>query len=55
MRGLLTIDGQTAGGSVMVAPKGNKFAIGNKGGGRHSQFNLKFIGRAELAGPSWFH
>jgi hypothetical protein len=33
----------------MPAPKGNKFAVGNKGGGRHSQFNLKFIRRAELA------
>jgi hypothetical protein len=31
------------------APKGNKFAVGNKGGGRHSQFDPKFIRRAELA------
>jgi hypothetical protein len=33
----------------MTAPKGNKFAVGNKGGGRHSQFNPKFIRCAELA------
>jgi hypothetical protein len=33
----------------MAAPKGNKFAVGNKGGGRHSQFNPKFIRWAELA------
>ena len=38
----------------MAAPKGNKFAIGNKGGGRHSQFNPKFIRRAELAGRAGF-
>ena len=38
----------------MPAPKGNKFAVGNKGGGRHSQFNLKFIRRAELAGRAGF-
>jgi hypothetical protein len=34
---------------VMPAPKGNKFAVGNKGGGRHSQLDPKFIRRAELA------
>jgi hypothetical protein len=34
---------------VMPAPKGNKFAVGNKGGGRHSQFDPEFIRRAELA------
>ena len=33
----------------MPAPKGNKFAVGNKGGGRHSQLDPKFIRRAELA------
>jgi uncharacterized protein YjcR len=33
----------------MPATKGNKFAVGNKGGGRHSQLNPKFIRRAELA------
>src|SRR6516162_8919764 len=33
----------------MAAPKGNKFAVGNKGGGRHSQFDPKFTRRAELA------
>ena len=33
----------------MPALKGNKFAVGNKGGGRHSQFDPKFIRRAELA------
>jgi transposase len=33
----------------MPAPKGNKFAVGNKGGGRHSQFDPKFLRRAELA------
>jgi hypothetical protein len=38
----------------MAAPKGNKFAVGNKGGGRHSQFNPKFIRRAELAGRAGF-
>jgi hypothetical protein len=38
----------------MAAPKGNKFAVGNKGGGRHSQFDLKFIRRAELAGRAGF-
>jgi hypothetical protein len=38
----------------MAAPKGNKFAVGNKGGGRHSQFDLKFISRAELAGRAGF-
>jgi hypothetical protein len=34
----------------VAAPKGNRFAVGNKGGGRHSQFNPEFIKRAELAG-----
>jgi uncharacterized protein YjcR len=38
----------------MAAPKGNKFAVGNKGGGRHSQFNPRFISRAELAGRAGF-
>jgi transposase len=38
----------------MPAPKGNKFAVGNKGGGRHSQFNPKFIRRAELAWQAGF-
>ena len=33
----------------MPATKGNKFAVGNKGGGRHSRLNPKFIRRAELA------
>ena len=33
----------------MPAPKGNKFAVGNKGGGRHSQFDPNFVRRAELA------
>ena len=35
---------------VVAAPKGNRFAVGNKGGGRHSQFNPMFSRRAELAG-----
>jgi hypothetical protein len=38
----------------MPAPKGNRFAVGNKGGGRHSQFNPKFTRRAELAGRAGF-
>jgi hypothetical protein len=38
----------------MAAPKGNKFAVGNKGGGRHSQFSPKLIRRAELAGRAGF-
>ena len=33
----------------MPAPNGNKYAVGNKGGGRHSQLDPKFIRRAELA------
>jgi hypothetical protein len=32
----------------MPSPKGNKFAVGNEGSGRHSQLNPKFIRRAEL-------
>jgi uncharacterized protein YjcR len=36
-------------GRVMPTPKGNKFAVGNKGGGRFSQLDPNFIRRAELA------
>jgi hypothetical protein len=33
----------------MPSPKGNKFAIGDRRGGRHSQFNLKFIENEAIA------
>jgi hypothetical protein len=33
----------------MPTPKGSRFAVGNKGGGRFSQLNPNFIRRAELA------